>query len=144
MDTVPAYVAWRWAGTATPLSGLADYKARLKLPPQVNQYLKVLEPTTQLDAALLPGIVGGEVVQVDVPAPLHQVQTRPHVPLKLTLDLVPKAATQAPGPCYFLNSTFYNVFFKARSRKCTFTVSLVINHSKWRFFYQNDGGFFYR
>jgi hypothetical protein len=65
----------------------------------------VLEPTAQLDAALLPGIVGGEVVQVEVPPPLHQVQTRPHVPLKLTLDLVPKAATKAP--CYsfliFLN-----------------------------------------
>ena len=32
MDTVPAYVDWR-ACTATPLSGLADYKIRLKLPP---------------------------------------------------------------------------------------------------------------
>ncbi len=33
MYPVPAYVDWR-ACTATKLTGLADYKARLKLPPQ--------------------------------------------------------------------------------------------------------------
>ncbi len=36
MDTVPAYVDWR-ACTATQLSGVADYKVRLKLPPQVKR-----------------------------------------------------------------------------------------------------------
>ncbi len=42
MDTILAYVDWR-ACTATPLSGLADYKVLLKLPPR-NEHLPPAAP----------------------------------------------------------------------------------------------------
>jgi len=44
---------------------------------------------------LLPDIVGGEMVQVEVPPPLHHVQTRLHVVVEAALDLVPEAAKRA-------------------------------------------------
>ena len=51
----------------------------------------MLQPPADLNLALLPLVVGGEMVQVDVPPALHQVDARPHVVVKITLNLVPEA-----------------------------------------------------
>ncbi len=99
MDTIPAYVDWRafTRNAANPLSGLADYKVRPKLPPR-NEHLPPAAPGPEV---LYRHRQEHEGHQQGGPSWIPQAQRDTAEVSRLTTDAAPTRGEDLLGKGYF-------------------------------------------